>query len=323
MKEINIPVNNKATPTILNDDVRRTKKFSWSAVIAGVIAALSAQLVLNLLGVGIGANSFNIDAGDVTGPSMLSVGWILASGIVVMFIGGWVAGSISYYRDALRNAVVGGVVWGIATLITFCVTFSAAGVMLNNTLNMTKQGIALVGEGAAKGASTLAQAAPQVSATAKNLFPDITQLQKQLVKQAEEVFDQEKVKAVVNNPGVLKDLKAELKEMILTFMTAEGDDAQNAAKEKILSFLTQKLGMEKEQAEELMNAWSNKYAQLKEQVKDEANKAKDKVAATAEKTINVLGKAALITALAFIASALAAMIGAVAGAGRKSSNYNY
>ena len=305
MVEINdTPINNSRV-TLHNRIKIRT--LPWSAVAAGVIVGLGIQVVFNLLGLGVGATAFDINSSNITIRSVVSISWILLSGIIAMFLGGWVAGNLSYRKNTLEHVMLGLTTWSAATLITFFFTFSAAGILFSNTLSLTKQSLELVG----KGTASLAQAAPQMAETAKNLFPDLTNLQDKIIQKAEEVFSEEKIKTMTDSNS-LETLKKELKEIVVSLVTADNEDATNAAKERTLAFLTDKLGFERSQAEELMNAWLDKYTQLKEQATDAANKAKDKAAATTEKIVNSLGTAALITALAFISSAFAAVIGAVA-----------
>jgi hypothetical protein len=75
-------------------------RVSWSAVLAGVVVALVAQLILNMLGIGIGASTLNPGAGAENNPSAsgLSIGaalWWTISGILAALAGGFTAGRLS------------------------------------------------------------------------------------------------------------------------------------------------------------------------------------------------------------------------------------
>ncbi len=284
------------------------KKFSWSAVFAGVLVGLGSQVTFNLLGVGVGAISFNADPQGVAISAFIPIIWILLSGVVAMSLGGLVTGNLTFHNCSLKNALHGFVTWGIATLITFFFTFTMAGAFINNTLNMAKQSLALAGQGAI----SIAQTAPGVAEKVQSLLPNLTQAQDQIKQKAEEIFNRAKVKEALNS-GNLEDAKKELEEIVTALVTAESSEEKDTAKNKALSFLTAKTGFDKDQAEKIASNWLNKYDELKEKVIQAANEQKEKVAKGTEKVVNTLGMAALITAFAFITSLFAAMIGAVRG----------
>src|SRR3954447_23679486 len=66
---------------------------SWDAIVAGVVAALVVQLLLNLLGIGVGAASLSAaNAADNPDASTFSIGaglWWTLSGIIASFCGAW------------------------------------------------------------------------------------------------------------------------------------------------------------------------------------------------------------------------------------------
>ncbi|MCE4226670.1 PhnA-like protein, partial [Methylobacterium sp. C25] len=71
---------------------------SWGAIFAGVFIALILQLILNLLGLGLGLTS--ISATEGTNPSASTVGigaglWWVISGIIAAAAGGYTAGRLS------------------------------------------------------------------------------------------------------------------------------------------------------------------------------------------------------------------------------------
>jgi hypothetical protein len=291
----------------LNNRIQ-VKNFSWSAVIAGVLVGLGSQLTFNLLGVGIGAVSFNADPQGMAISAFIPTIWILLSGIVAMFLGGWLTGNIASQNNSLANALHGFVTWGIATLITFFFTFTIAGSFMSSTLNIAKQSVAMAGQGA----SSLVQSVPGAAEKVKDLIPNLNQAQDQIKKKAEEIFNQTKVKKTLNSSN-LEEAKKELKELVTTLVTAENSEERDAAKDKALSFLTEKAGLDKDQAQKIASNWLNKYEELKEKVTQAADEQKEKLAKGTEKVVNTLGMAALITALAFITSLFAAMIGAARG----------
>jgi len=90
--------------------------FSWSSVLAGVVAALIVHVLLVMLGLGIGLLS--VDTSTVaTSPVGVSWGAFLywaISGIIAAFVGGWIAGTVS---PAGTGGAHGLAAWAVATLI--------------------------------------------------------------------------------------------------------------------------------------------------------------------------------------------------------------
>ena len=74
-------------------------QISWGAVLAGVVLTLAIQLILNLLGIGIGAATLDPGQGAGANPeaSTLGIGagiWFVVAGIVASFVGGYAAGRL-------------------------------------------------------------------------------------------------------------------------------------------------------------------------------------------------------------------------------------
>ena len=64
---------------------------SWGAIFAGAVTALVTQVVVNLVGVGIGLASVGTNGADNPAASTVSLGagvWFVASGIVASLAGG-------------------------------------------------------------------------------------------------------------------------------------------------------------------------------------------------------------------------------------------
>jgi hypothetical protein len=100
--------------------------FSWTAVLAGVTAALVVQVLLTMLGLGIGLIS--IDATTAANTS-LGVSWAAflywaVAGIIAAFAGGWVAGAVTIPGTGAAHGLAA---WAVATLIVVGAATLAAG----------------------------------------------------------------------------------------------------------------------------------------------------------------------------------------------------
>lgn len=112
---------------------------AWSAILAGVVAALVVQLLLNILGVGLGASSVNaMNTGDnptASGAGTTAAIWVVISGIVASLVGGAVAGRLSGTSDTNTARWHGFLSWCVATLAIFYLLSSAAGGLIGGAAN--------------------------------------------------------------------------------------------------------------------------------------------------------------------------------------------
>src|SRR5512138_489947 len=88
------------SPVTSAEDLRTVmiNRISWAAVLAGVVIALVVQLLLNMLGIGIGAATLDPLTGDNPPASSFSLGaaiWFVVAGILAALAGGYTAGRLS------------------------------------------------------------------------------------------------------------------------------------------------------------------------------------------------------------------------------------
>ena len=100
--------------------------FSWTAVLAGVAAALVVQVMLTMLGLGIGLIS--IDPSTVA-TTLVGVSWAAflywaISGVIAAFVGGWIAGAVTAPGTGGGHALAA---WAVATLTVVGISMLAAG----------------------------------------------------------------------------------------------------------------------------------------------------------------------------------------------------
>ncbi|HLS28676.1 MAG TPA: hypothetical protein VK041_08505 [Opitutales bacterium] len=107
--------------------VSNRRRISWGAIIAGTIAALAVQLLLTLLGLSIGMWAIDPSAGQegFQGLGMGAAIWGLASFIIALFVGGWIAGRMAGLESKFDGLLEGFMVWGLVTVVTFMLLTTA------------------------------------------------------------------------------------------------------------------------------------------------------------------------------------------------------
>jgi hypothetical protein len=93
--------------------------WSWSAVIAGTLTSLVIQVMLTMLGIGVGLITTDVStaANAPVTVSTAAVLWFIASGIFSAFVGGAMAGALSPYLSDRSRGWHALATWALATLI--------------------------------------------------------------------------------------------------------------------------------------------------------------------------------------------------------------
>jgi len=86
-------------------------KVSWGAIFAGVVVALVVQVLLTMLGVGIGLATLDPGTGDNQAASTFSIAagiWYVLSGIIASFAGGYIAARMLETRSPAEAGLLSG-----------------------------------------------------------------------------------------------------------------------------------------------------------------------------------------------------------------------
>ena len=126
------PIAAADTRTVLLNQV------SWGAIFAGAVTALVTQVILNMVGVGIGLSSVGPVAADNPAASTLSLSagvWFIVSGIVAALAGGFIAGRLSGKPVTGAAGLHGLVSWAVTTLVVLYLLTSAAGGLIGGAFS--------------------------------------------------------------------------------------------------------------------------------------------------------------------------------------------
>jgi hypothetical protein len=262
-----------ATP-LASPDLVEYRRVSWSAVFAGVVVAISFNLVLAVLGIGIGLTT--IDPAQAESPQASTLGiaatvWWIVTALLSLASGGWVAGRLAGMPTRLDGALHGLVTWGIATMLIFWLLTSAVGSLIGGAFSVVGNALSNAAQGAA-------QATDQVDPNSLQGIQD----------EARELL--------APNGGSLPQASLNVLNRIVRGEVTQ-EEMQSAA-----SSLAEQAGIPEEKARETLNNWQAQYNQAVEQARQAAQ--------TAAKTVS---KAALWSFLALVLGAVAGSLGGMAG----------
>jgi hypothetical protein len=276
------------------DDVRTIvlNEVSWGAVFAGAAIALVLQIILNMVGIGVGLSTIDVAAGDTPSAGSLSVGagvWWVISGIIAAATGGYIAGRLSGKASQSTTAYHGLVAWAVSTLAVVYLLSSAASGMVGGALSTASS--TLGGAGKAIGGSV--QTAVQSAAPSLHNMSDPMANIENKIRSASGNQD----------PAALRDTAATAVRAALS-----GDPTQQAAAtDKAADALAKAQNIPPDQAKHQVEQYQQQYQQTVGQAKERAKQAAD----TTAKTVS---RGALFAAVALLLGALAAFFAGRASA---------
>ena len=244
------------------------RRISWAAIFGGVILVVVVQLLLSMLGAGIGLSTVNVNAGSTPNGSSFGIGaglWWLISSIIALFLGGYVAAWLAGIEIRFDGLLHGLVTWGIATLLTVYLLSSAVGGIIGGGFSALGSVTSAAGSGISSAAKPLAQAT--------GVTPDV-------------VGDQAKAHLQPANPDPAtmspEDAQKAVAQDLVTY--AKGGDGAPAAKEQVVTIMAAQMKISHDDAAKKFDDAQAKLQQAKAQAVQTAKNAADASASAASAT---------------------------------------
>jgi hypothetical protein len=256
-----------STMNRIEGDSHTHRRISWAAVAGGVVLVVVLQLLLSLLGAGVGLGTVNTNAGSTPMASTLGIGaglWWVLSSCISIGVGGFVAAWFAGVEIRFDGVLHGLVTWGIATLLTFWLLSSAIGSVIGGGFSALGSVASATGSSVSDAAKPLAQAA--------GVSPDMIQQQAQAYLQPANpdpatMSPQDAQKAVATN---------------LTTYAGGGPDAA-AAKERIINIMAAQMKISHDDAAKKFDDAQAKLQQARDKAVQTAKDAADASASAASK----------------------------------------
>jgi hypothetical protein len=284
--EYDAPHLSPATP---EDDIRTImlNRVSWGAVLAGVVVSLVTQLILNLLGVGLGAATLDPAAGAAGNPSAtgFSVGagiWWALSGLIAAAAGGYTAGRLAGRPQESTAGWHGLTAWAFTTLVVFYLLTSTMGSIIGGAYRTVA--------GAAGTITSTAGGAVQTAAT-------------QMTDPFASIERSVRGATGGNDPAALRDTAVTAVRALVTGDPGQAQDARERAAQAI----AQAQNIPVDQARSQVQQYEQQYRQAAATVQRQAAEA-------AEVAAEAVSMGALFGAIALILGAVASWFGGRLGA---------
>ena len=254
--------------TAMLDRQHTHRRISWSAIFGGVVLVVAIQILLSLLGAGIGLQTVNVNAGSTPDASSFGIGaglWWVLSGCIALFAGGYAAAWLAGNEIRFDGMLHGLVTWGIATIVTIYLLTSAIGGIIGG-------GFSAIGSVASSAGSAVKDAAGPV-ANSVGLSPDMVQ------QQAQAYLAPTNPDPATMSP---QDAQKAVAQDLVTY--ARGGTDAAAAKSRIIDISAAQMKISKADATKKFDDAQAKTQQTIDQAKQKARDAADATASGASKT---------------------------------------
>ncbi len=272
-----------AAPTAL-------RRMSWGAALAGAAIALGLQLLLSLLGVGIGLSTVDPAAGDTPGATTFGVATGIYYAIVTLlslFVGGWVAGHLAGMPRRIDGLLHGVVTWSVAILLLLYVVTTTVGAVVSGTLGALSSTLQAAGQSVQAAAGAVAD-----SEIGNDALSAIEQQARQLLGERQQGAGGQ------DAGGLLQQVMA----------VAEGG-VSDQERQRLVDQLVQQTGITREEAEAQLQQLESQYQEALATAEQQAREA-------AQATAEAVSRGSFWSFVALLLGAAAAALGGWMGAPR-------
>jgi hypothetical protein len=243
------------------------RRISWAAIFGGVIIVVALQILLAMLGAGIGLGVVNANAVSTQAAGSLGIGagiWWIVSACIALLIGSYVSAWLAGVEIRFDGVLHGLITWGIATLLLIWLLTSAIGGVIGGGFSALGSVSSAAGSGVSEAAKPLAQAA--------GVSPDMLQQQAQAYLQP-----------INQDPATMSPQDAQ--KAIASNLTAyaEGGAEAPTAKERIVTIMAAQMKISHDDATKRFDDAQAKLNQAKDKAMQTAKDTADASAAAASK----------------------------------------
>jgi MFS family permease len=273
------------------------RRISWGAIFAGAFVTMAIFITLQLLGAGIGALSLDLTGSRTTSSTSLGIGaaiWWLITGLIALFIGGWVAGRLGWRPAKVDRALHGLTTWAVFYVALFLMVSTALGALLGGGLSLLGSSVSAAGQVAStpQGQQAMQQTMQSQGVNAQSIQQQIDKIMGAGASQQNQQANAQ-VTAAVNN---------------YLSSTRTPQDRQRA-----VQTITQATGMSEDQANQMLSNLEQSGQPVSgQQVAGE--RAKEQAKETGERTANITGGTLVGISIAMILGAIVAVLGSLAAA---------
>jgi hypothetical protein len=298
-----------------------TRRISWGAIIGGTIIALVTQIILSLLGIGIGASTIHVQSGQFgSGLGSGSAIWLVLTILISLFAGGYVAGRLAGFPAKQEGMLHGLITFGLVTLLSLYLLTTAVGAIIGGAGAAFGSILNAAGQGIAAAAPKVADAAQQKLAEQgidlSNLQAQADELLRQTGKpqlQPENLQSQAKnavnQSTAQNTPANSTDQNASGSDLINKLFSQGKDTLSAVDRDAAINVIVARTGKSREEAGQIVDKWQATYQDASKKLELTKEQAIQKSKEAADAAAKAATQAGLLGALAMVLGAVVAAVG--------------
>lgn len=279
-------------------NLRSARSLRWGAIFAGAVAALALQIVLMMLGAGLGLAVYN----PLTEENPLAdfgAGAAVIQGItavISLWAGGWVAGRFLGVMGRKFGGLHGFMVWSLATVAAIVALSTGAGWALGDLSKIVGGGLSLAGKPAAAAVSGATDMAKDALERSRGMLGSFTE---------EGLSNPPAGKSAADTIRAKREIGFAVTRLFASTAPSTNAENQNA----LVTLLVDNQGMTEDNARKMVEGWTASYQKLKAELDAAKKVAEQRAKEMAEKTANTLSILSLVYFGAFLLGAVFSFLG--------------
>jgi hypothetical protein len=301
------------------------KRIFWGAVFAGVVIALVVQLLLSLLGLGIGFGSINpmVEAYPFEGLGTGALIWWAVSMIIALFVGGLAAGKLSGLRNQVDRVMHGVLSFSVYAIVTIWMLTTAVGTIISGVGSVVGQTLSLAGQGigavAPQAIALIEQEMEERGIDMETIRQEAEQILREtgkpelqpenLERRADRMGDtlRQQTGDIAQDPQTTGETTGNILERLFT----EGGEVVDAAdRDAAVNVVMQRTGQSRAEAERTVDNWIATYHDAREQVDTLLIRANDQAREIGDALASAASKASWFAFFGLLIGAVASGAGA-------------
>jgi hypothetical protein len=277
---------------------RRWPHADWSAILAGTVMVIVIEMVLGLLGAGLGLSTIGPEDNNLKALGIGAFIWWTISGLIALYFGGWIAGRLAGIPRTLDGMLHGLLTWGVSTVILFLLLTTSIGIVIGGSLNLFKAG-----------GQAIAQAAPAVSETIKSVVP--TDAIDSIRQDVRGLLDERGRPGVTGNNQTQSPGEAQILAAMGALAVTSSDNSQ-ARREDAINAIVNNTNLSREEAASTIDGWAQRLQATKQNIGQNLDNVKREAIDTAQAASKTAGKGAFASfVMLFLGGVVAAWGGSV------------
>lgn len=283
---------------VAHTSCHKQRTLCWGAILAGCFAALALQIVLMMLGAGLGFAMYHPLTND-NPVGDLGTGAVVVQGIsavLSLWVGGWVGGRFLGRNGLGQGRMHGFMVWSLSTVVAIAAVTLGAGWALGDLSKLVGGGLSAAGKAAApavSGATDMAKEAAGRSSDMVKSFLD------------ESLSNRNDASNSTATIRAKRETGFALGHYLMSDSFSAG--ATEGRQEVVVALKNQ--GYSEGEANRMIDDWSASYLKLKAEINAAKAKAEQKAREVAEEAAKTLALFSLCAFAAFVIGAASAIMG--------------